>query len=52
MQCPKGYRDPYDELWSPVDNKGNKHWVWLALDVKTRAIVGVYIGDAFGVRGA
>lgn len=37
MQC--------DELWSFVDNKGNKQWVWLALDVKTREIVGVYIGD-------
>jgi insertion element IS1 protein InsB len=37
MQC--------DELWSFVDNKGNKKWVWLALDVKTREIVGVYIGD-------
>jgi insertion element IS1 protein InsB len=22
-----------DELWSFVDNKGNKQWVWLALDV-------------------
>jgi insertion element IS1 protein InsB len=28
-----------------VDNKGNKQWVWLALDVDTREIVGVYIGD-------
>ena len=28
-----------------VDNKGNKQWVWLALDAKTREIVGVYIGD-------
>jgi insertion element IS1 protein InsB len=27
-----------------VDNKGNKQWVWLALDAKTREIVGVYIG--------
>jgi len=33
-----------DELWSFVDNKGNKQWVWLALDVETREIVGVYIG--------
>lgn len=24
-----------DELWSFVDNKGNKQWVWLALDVVT-----------------
>jgi len=28
-----------------VDCKGNKQWVWLALDSKTREIVGVYIGD-------
>jgi IS1 family transposase len=27
-----------------VDNKGNKQWVWLALDAITREIVGVYIG--------
>jgi len=29
-----------DELWSFVDDKGNKQWVWLALDVATREIVG------------
>lgn len=34
-----------DELWSFVDDKGNKQWVWLALDVVTREIVGCYIGD-------
>ncbi len=33
-----------DELWSFVDNKGNKQWVWLALDADTREIVGVHIG--------
>lgn len=33
-----------DELWSFVDNKGNKQWVWLALDAETREIVGVHIG--------
>jgi insertion element IS1 protein InsB len=27
-----------------VDHKGNKQWVWLALDANTREIVGVYIG--------
>jgi insertion element IS1 protein InsB len=31
-------------MWSFVSNKGNKQWVWLALDVETREIVGVYIG--------
>lgn len=34
-----------DELWSFVDNKDNKYWVWLAIDRKTREIVGCYIGD-------
>lgn len=33
-----------DELWSFVDKKGNKQWVWLALDADTREIVGVHIG--------
>jgi insertion element IS1 protein InsB len=28
-----------------VGHKGNKQWVWLALDVDTREIVGVHIGD-------
>ncbi len=28
-----------------MDHKDNKQWVWLALDVETREIVGVHIGD-------
>jgi insertion element IS1 protein InsB len=43
---PKGaLRVQMDELWSFVDDKGNKQWVWLALDVVTREIVGCHIGD-------
>ncbi len=34
-----------DEAWSFVGNKNNKQWIWLALDVRTREIVGVYIGN-------
>lgn len=34
-----------DELWSFVDDKGNKQWVWLAMDADTREIIGCYIGD-------
>jgi insertion element IS1 protein InsB len=34
-----------DELWSFVDNKGNKQWVWLALDADTREVIGCHIGD-------
>lgn len=37
-----------DELWSFVDDKGNEQWVWLAIDVETREIVGCYIGDRSG----
>jgi IS1 family transposase len=34
-----------DAAWSFVGSKGNKQWIWLALDVNTRKIVGIYIGD-------
>jgi IS1 family transposase len=42
-----------DQMWSFVGNKGNKQWIWLALDVKTREIVAVYVGDRSreGARG-
>lgn len=33
-----------DEMWSFVQHKKNKVWIWLALDVSTREIVGVYVG--------
>ena len=33
-----------DEAWSFVGRKANKQWIWLALDSKTREIVGVHIG--------
>jgi IS1 family transposase len=31
-------------LWSLVEHKSNKQWVWLALEADTHEIVGVYIG--------
>ena len=34
-----------DELWSFVKSKDNQVYIWLALDRKTRLIVGVYLGD-------
>ena len=34
-----------DEMWSFVGNKGNKQWIWLDLDIKTREIVGVSVGS-------
>ena len=42
-----------DEMWSFVGNKGNKLWIWLAIDVDSREIVGVYVGsrDKQGAQG-
>lgn len=34
-----------DEVWSFVQNKTNKQWIWLALERQTRRIVGCAIGD-------
>ena len=33
-----------------VSNKGNKQWIWLALDKETREIVGVHVGDCEASR--
>jgi hypothetical protein len=42
-----------DEQGSFVDNKGNKQWEELAIDMKTREIVGVYIRERslLGAKG-
>jgi IS1 family transposase len=42
-----------DEMWSFVGNKGNKQWIWLALDVDSREIVGCFVGsrDREGAQG-
>lgn len=34
-----------DEMWSFVDNKGNKKWIWLAMNLQNRQIIGFHIGD-------
>jgi IS1 family transposase len=34
-----------DELWSYVQKKSNKQWVWTALCRKTRQIVAFFVGD-------
>ena len=34
-----------DEMWSFVGNKQNKQWIWLALDIASQEIVGVYVGE-------
>ena len=40
-------------MWSFVQNKDNKQWLWFALDVESREIVGAYIGsrDHSGAEG-
>ena len=42
-----------DEMWSFVENKGNKEWIWLAKDIETREVVGLYVGsrDKDGAQG-
>ena len=32
-------------IWSFVGKKDDKQWIWLALDAKTKEIVGVHVGD-------
>ena len=34
-----------DELWSFVGNKGQKRWLWIALNRRTRQVVAFVIGD-------
>jgi len=34
-----------DFIKSFVISKGNKVWIWLAIDIETREIVGVFIGS-------
>ena len=40
-------------MWSFVGNKGEKVWIWLAQDIDTKEIIGVYIGsrDRDGAQG-
>ena len=34
-----------DELWSFVEKRTNKRWIWLVLERRTRQIVALHIGD-------
>ena len=40
-------------MWSFVGDKGNKQWIWLAIDESTKEIVGVFVGrrSRAGARG-
>jgi IS1 family transposase len=51
---PKGHLTiECDEMWSFVSHKGNKQWIWLAIDIDNKNIVGVYVGhrDKQGAQG-
>jgi insertion element IS1 protein InsB len=34
-----------DEMWSFVQKKAYKQWIWIAMDAKTRQIIAFHIGD-------
>ena len=34
-----------DELWSFVERRENKRWIWLVLERRTRQIIALHIGD-------
>ena len=34
-----------DEMWSFVQKKANKQWLWLAMDATTRQIIAFHVGD-------
>ena len=40
-----------DEMWSFVQKKANKQWVWIAMDAKTRQIIAFHVGDRSGESG-
>src|SRR2546425_1665623 len=40
-----------DELWSFVQKKANKQWMWIAMDAKTRQIIAFHVGDRRGESG-
>jgi insertion element IS1 protein InsB len=34
-----------DEMWSFVQNKANKQWIWIAMDATSRQIIAFHVGD-------
>jgi IS1 family transposase len=34
-----------DELWSFVQRKSNKQWVWIAMDTETKQVIAFHVGD-------
>ena len=40
-----------DEMWSFVQKKANKQWMWIAMDAETRQIIAFHVGDRRGESG-
>jgi IS1 family transposase len=40
-----------DEMWSFVQKKANKQWIWIAMDALTRQIIAFQVGDRSGKSG-
>ena len=34
-----------DEMWSVVQKKANKQWIWIAMDARTRQVIAFHVGD-------
>jgi len=34
-----------DEMWSVVQTKANKPWIWIAMDAPTRQVIAFHVGD-------
>jgi insertion element IS1 protein InsB len=34
-----------DEMWSFVQQKANRQWIWIAMDVQTRQVIAFHVGD-------
>jgi insertion element IS1 protein InsB len=40
-----------DEMWSFVQKKANKQWIWIAMDATTRQSIAFHVGDRSGESG-
>src|SRR5918992_5634443 len=40
-----------DEMWSFVQKKANKQWIWIAMDATTRQIIAFHVGDRSHASG-
>ena len=41
----RGLEAEADELWSFVQKKANKQWIWIAMDAESRQIIAFHVGD-------